>query len=179
VTGSPGWLPASGSTVLGWIVGVKAVESLVLVGLGTTLLVARGADLVDLLVRAAVVMHLPVTSALFNRLLETALHVTVRREVALAVAAWGCAGVMGTEGVSLYLRRPWARWLSIGETCSFIPIELYQIVRAPHGGRAIVLVLNVAMVVWLWRRTEMFETPMRTVPDGEAPGRTTLLPPTA
>ncbi len=172
-------MPASGSTVLGWIVGVKAVESLVLAGLGITLLVVRGADPVHLLVRAALVMHRPVTSALFNRLLEAALHLTVRREITLAVAALGCAVVMGTEGVSLYLRKPWARWLTISETSSLIPVELYAVVRAPRGGRTIVLVLNIAMVVWLWRRTEMFETPTRAALDEEAPDTATQLVPAA
>jgi uncharacterized membrane protein (DUF2068 family) len=64
---------------------------------------------------------------------------------------------MGTEGVGLYLRRGWARWFTIGATSSLIPIEVFEIVREPRPLRVAILVLNVAVVVYLWKRKEVFE----------------------
>lgn len=148
---------ANGSAVLPWIVAFKAAKSLVLACLGVVLLMARRGDPVDFLARAALAVHLPVTSALFRRLLKIVLNLTVRREVALAITAFAYAALMGTEGVSLYLRKPWARWFTIVATSSLIPVEVYEIVRELHVGRVVVLALNVAVVVWLWRRKEMFE----------------------
>ena len=145
--------------MLPWIVAFKAAKSLVLACLGVVLLVVRRADPVDLLARAALAVHLPVTSALFERLLKIVLNLTVRREVALAITAFAYAALMGTEGVSLYLRKSWARWFTIIATSSLIPLEVYEIVRELHVGRVVVLGLNMAIVVWLWRRKEMFESP--------------------
>jgi uncharacterized membrane protein (DUF2068 family) len=145
-----------GASVLPWIIGFKAFKTVTLTTLGITLFVTRHADPVDVLVRAALAVHLPVTSVLFDRVLSIALHLTVNKQVALAVTAFAYATLMGTEGVSLYLRKAWARWFTIIATGSFIPIELYEIVRGPHVIRVIVLLLNIMIIVWLWQRAEPF-----------------------
>jgi uncharacterized membrane protein (DUF2068 family) len=38
-----------------------------------------------------------------------------------------------------------------------MPIEVYEIVREPRVLRALIFVLNAAVVVYLWRRREVFE----------------------
>jgi uncharacterized membrane protein (DUF2068 family) len=86
-----------------------------------------------------------------------AFHATPAREVGLAVTAFGYAVLMGSEGVALYLRRPWARWFTIIATSSLIPVELYEIVREEHAVRIIVLLVNILVVIYLLRRKEMFE----------------------
>ena len=68
-------------------------------------------------------LHLPLSSRLFDRVLDVAFHATPKKEVGLAVTAFGYPILMGTEGVGLYLRRSWARWFTIGVTSSLIHIE--------------------------------------------------------
>ena len=102
-------------------------------------------------------VHLPLTSHLFARALEFAAKLTVTKEIALALTAFGYAALMGTEGVGLYLRKSWSRWFTVGATSSLIPIEVYEIVREPHVVRILVLLVNVAVVVYLVRRRELFE----------------------
>jgi uncharacterized membrane protein (DUF2068 family) len=148
---------AKGSTVLPWIVAFKAFKTVTLTALGVVLLVTRQADPVDLLMRLALTVHLPMTSDLFDRALRFTMGLTPSRHVVLAVTAFAYAALMGTEGIALHLRRPWARWFTIGATSSLIPIEMYEIIRAPHAVRILVLALNVAIVVYLWRRREIFE----------------------
>ena len=63
---------------------------------------------------------------------------------------------MGAEGVALYLRKPWARWFTIGATSSLVPIELYEIIREIHPIRVLVLLVNIAIVIYLFVRKEMF-----------------------
>jgi uncharacterized membrane protein (DUF2068 family) len=94
---------------------------------------------------------------LFDRLMTFAFDATPAREVGLAVTAFGYAVLMGTEGVALYLRRPWARWFTIIATSSLIPVEVYEISREVHVVRIVVLLVNIAVVIYLWRRREMFE----------------------
>jgi uncharacterized membrane protein (DUF2068 family) len=59
--------------------------------------------------------------------------------------------------VSLYLRKVWARWFTIIATSSLIPIELYEIARELHPLRVLVLLANLAIVVYLFTRKEVFE----------------------
>jgi len=141
-----------------WIVAFKAFKALTLTALGVTLLVVRRSDPVDLLVRIASTVHLPVTSRLFERALMFATNLTVTKETAFAVTAFGAAALMGTEGVGLHLRKPWARWFTIIATGALIPIEVYEILNELHPLRVLILIANLAVVAYLARRRDVFES---------------------
>jgi uncharacterized membrane protein (DUF2068 family) len=145
------------TSVLTWIIAFKAVKAIALTAAGVALLTVRHADPVDILLRLALDVHLPLTSRLLNRLLLSASDLTVSRETALAITAFAYAILMGSEGVSLYLRKPWARWFTILASSSLIPIELYEIARAIRPLRVVVLLVNLAIVVYLFRRKDAFE----------------------
>jgi len=145
------------SSLLAWIIAFKAFKSIALLTLGIALLATRHDDPVDLLTRAALAIHLPLTSTLFDRALRFALNLSIGRQIALALTAFGYAVLMGSEGVALYLRKPWARWFTIGATSSLLPIELYEIVRELHPVRVLVLLANLAIVAYLLERKELFE----------------------
>lgn len=144
------------TNVLPWIVAFKAFKTITLIALGIALLSTRRLDPNDLLMRFALAVHLPLTSRVFARALMFTNGLTPTRQTALAVTAFGYAGLMGTEGTALYLRKSWARWLTIIATGSLIPIELYEIWREVHPIRIVVLVVNVAIVVYLWNHEELF-----------------------
>jgi uncharacterized membrane protein (DUF2068 family) len=147
----------SGSTVLPWIVAFKAAKSTLLTLLGIGLLFSMRHDSVDLVWHLAEAIHLPVTSRVFARALTLAFKATPGKELGLALTAFGYAVLMGTESLGLYLRRPWARWFTIGATASLVPIELYEIIRDVRPLRMAILTLNIAVVLYLWRRKEVFE----------------------
>jgi len=144
------------ATLLPWIVAFKAFKTVTLIALGIALLTTRAEGPVDLLVRLALTVHLPLTSRLFTRALVFTSHLTTTKQTALAITAFAFAALMGTEGTALYLRKPWARWLTIVATSSLIPIELYEIAREVHPIRIVVLLVNVAIVVYLWNHEELF-----------------------
>jgi len=151
--GLAGHMPAT----LSWIIAFKAFKALALTVLGIALLTTRHADPVDLLIRFALAVHLPLTSRLLDRVLTFFANLTVSRQTALAVSAFAYAMLMGTEGVALYFRHPWARWFTVVATASLIPLELYELLREPHLTRLAVLVVNVAVVIYLVRRKEIFD----------------------
>jgi uncharacterized membrane protein (DUF2068 family) len=64
---------------------------------------------------------------------------------------------MAAEGVVLSFRKPCARWFTVVASSSLVPVEVYEIVREVHPVRVLVLVVNVAIVVHLWRRREIFD----------------------
>ena len=80
-------------------------------------------------------------------------HLT-REKVALAsVALFAYAALFVTEGVGLMLERVWAEYLTIVATASFIPFEIYEIVKKLTAIRVAMLVVNVAILLYLvWRR---------------------------
>lgn len=144
-------------TLLTWIIAFKAFKSALLAALGVTLLVTRHRDASEILVRGALTLHLPITSHLVQRALELAGHLTVHRREALAATAFGYSALLGTEGVGLHYRKPWARWFTIIATASLIPLEIYECVRELHLVRVLVLLINIVIVIYLVRRKEIFE----------------------
>lgn len=143
-------------SLLPWIVAFKAAKAALLTTFGVTALLVIHRDPVDVVLQLARAVHLPLTSRLFDRALMLAVRTTPAKEVAVALTAFGYAILLGIEGVGLYLRRSWARWFTIGATSSLMPIEVYEIVREPRILRVAIFVLNVAVVVYLWRRREVF-----------------------
>ena len=97
------------------------------------------------------------TSPVLGRTIAFLSTLTISKQTTLALTALAYAMLMAAEGVALYWRKPWARWLTIVATGSLIPVEVYEIVRELHPIRVVVLLVNIGVVVYLWRRRELFE----------------------
>jgi uncharacterized membrane protein (DUF2068 family) len=147
----------SRASLLPWIVAFKAVKAAILSAAGVALLLSIHTDPVELVIRIAQILHLRLTSRIVERAIIVAFRATPRKEIVLALTAFGYAVLMGTEGVGLYLRRQWARWFTIIATSSLVPLELYEIIRRPRPLRVLILVINVAIVIYLVKRKEIFE----------------------
>ncbi len=74
---------------------------------------------------------------------------TARR---FGVLGLGYASVFLVEGVGLLLKQRWAEWLTVVVTGSFIPIEIYELVKELSAGKVVALVLNVVILVYLITR---------------------------
>lgn len=53
------------------------------------------------------------------------------------------------EGIGLILRKVWAEWLALITTGAMIPLEIYEIVRRLRWLRVVILVANVAVLIYL------------------------------
>lgn len=65
---------------------------------------------------------------------------------------WGSfvyAALFLTEGLGLWLAKPWAEWFTTIITGSLVPVEVYEIYRHPTAGKFALLLMNVAVVVYL------------------------------
>jgi uncharacterized membrane protein (DUF2068 family) len=150
-------MTARRSGVLVWIIAFKAVKATALTALGIALLTTRHSDPVVLAVRLALALHLPLTSRMLDRAIDLLSTLTVSKQTTLAVTAFGYAILMSAEGGALYFGKRWARWFTIVATASLIPIEVCEIAREMHPLRVVVLMVNVAVVIYLWRRADIFE----------------------
>ena len=62
------------------------------------------------------------------------------------------ASVFLVEGVGLFLRKPWAELMTVLVTTSFIPLEIYELVKHGSWAKVLVIVVNVGVVLYLLRR---------------------------
>ena len=61
------------------------------------------------------------------------------------------------EGTGLWFRASWAGWMAIGESAFFIPIEIYEILERYSTTLAVILLLNVLIVWYLYaNRSRLF-----------------------
>src|SRR4051812_37693041 len=76
------------------------------------------------------------------------------------------AAVFGTEGVGLLLAKPWAEYMTTGVTLSFLPLEVYEFCLHPTLVKAVVILINVAVVIYLVfeirRRRQSSQSPAPT-----------------
>jgi uncharacterized membrane protein (DUF2068 family) len=125
--------------------------ALLTVGLGA---LSGGRAGVDGLVAKALVWlaHAPGHHALQEALGRVAAlrAITIRR---LGTAFLCYAAVFIVEGLGLLAGKPWAEWLTLVVTASFIPLEVYELVHHPSAGKVATIAVNAAIVAYLaWRR---------------------------
>src|SRR5258707_12426524 len=78
----------------------------------------------------------------FSGLSESRLH-------ALGIVTLAYAAVFATEGIGLWMQKRWAEWLTTIIPASLIPLEVWEVIFRPTVGKAVVLVANTAIVIYL------------------------------
>lgn len=93
------------------------------------------------------------TAAWSVSLADRVVRAATRRHLfVVAVASLLDGVVTAIEGWALHRRYRWAPWLVIGLTSCLLPFEVFALVRHVTAGRATLLLVNAAIVVYLLRR---------------------------
>jgi len=124
-----------------------------LVGAGAIHFIHR--DLGDAAMRLAERLRMDLDGRVMTWVLDHLDDVTAHRLKQIGIATFFYAGLRVTEGVGLVMAKVWAEYLTVGVTASFLPWELYEIVRRPDWVRVCLLLVNLlvlAYLVWLLRR---------------------------
>ena len=80
-------------------------------------------------------------------------HLPAQRIEELAIGLFAYAALFTVEGFGLWFRKRWGEWLTIVATTSFIPFEIYELMKRATALRAALLIANIAIVIYLvWRR---------------------------
>jgi uncharacterized membrane protein (DUF2068 family) len=87
-----------------------------------------------------------------GRALQKVADLTPQKIKSLGVVSFIYAGLFLTEGIGLWLMKRWAEWFSVIITTSLIPIEIYEIYRHPSAIKCLVLIVNIAVVLYLLSR---------------------------
>jgi uncharacterized membrane protein (DUF2068 family) len=128
---------------------LKLLKALALFIVGVGLLSLLHRDAADVVRHWIGFFRLDVHAHLLERLLAKIAginHHTMRR---LGVGTLLYATVFAVEGVGLLLQKTWAEYMTAGVTISFLPIEVYELIVHPSAMKALVTLLNVAVVIYL------------------------------
>lgn len=86
---------------------------------------------------------------LIHTVLSKLTGVAPKKLAELGIGSFVYAALFAVEGIGLWLEKRWAEWFTLGITLSFIPIEIVELAKHASAPRIIVLVLNVAVLVYL------------------------------
>jgi uncharacterized membrane protein (DUF2068 family) len=144
-----------GLLVIGLFKLVEAVFFF-LVGVGALHFIHR--DLGDAALRLATRLRMDPEGRLVGFLLDQLDAITAQRLREIGAATFFYAGLRVTEGVGLVLEKAWAEYLTVGLTVSFLPWEMYEIVRRLDWLRVGLFAVNLmvlAYLLWLLRRKRL------------------------
>ncbi|HVV83253.1 MAG TPA: DUF2127 domain-containing protein [Kofleriaceae bacterium] len=132
------------------LIGVaKLVKVAVLIALGVILLTGVDGSLAERLARWSTYVHVDPNSKHLHGAIARIAGLSDGRKELVACASFAYAGLFATEGIGLLCEARWAEWLTVVATTSFIPMEIYELVRELTVARVLLLLVNLAIVVYL------------------------------
>jgi len=84
-----------------------------------------------------------------QKMLEKAGLLNDRKIKELSVGTFAYATLFLTEGTGLAFRKRWAEYFTIIVTASFMPLEIYEIAERVSTVRILLLLVNIAVVIYL------------------------------
>jgi uncharacterized membrane protein (DUF2068 family) len=92
-----------------------------------------------------------------NELVRVIARVTPRQYVGIGLFSLFAGMIFAVEATLLSFRIWWSTYFTITLTMFGIPLELYEVARSPASiRRYVILAVNVAILVYLWRRRNEF-----------------------
>ena len=133
----------------------KLLKTALLIATGIGILKLMHKDIATTLQQWIAMFHLDPGGRLVSRAIERATSLDHEKIRDLGIVSFIYAGLFLTEGIGLWMLKRWAEWFTIIITGSLVPIEAYEIVQRPTAVRIVVLLINIAVVVYLlWRIRE-------------------------
>ena len=151
----------SQNTVLRLIAIFKFAKAALLLVLGIGILRMVHTDATEVLDHWIEKLHLDPGNRLLERALSAVANTPPNRIRELGIGSFIYAALFLTEGTGLWLGRRWAEWFTTILTASLIPLELWEIFRHASASKIIVLLVNVAIVVYLIYRIRQKPGPAR------------------
>jgi uncharacterized membrane protein (DUF2068 family) len=136
----------------------KLAKAIFFFGLGVGAIHLLHKDLQDEVMRLALKLKFDPENRFVTLLLDKVDLIDAHRLRQISVATFAYSGLALTEGVGLLLEKVWAEYLTLILTISFLPWELYELVRKPDWFRLSLLLINLAVLwylIWLLRRKRL------------------------
>src|SRR3979411_458532 len=138
----------------------KLAKAIFFFGVGVGAIHLLHKDLEEEVMRLALKFRFDPESRFVSLLLNKIDLIDAHRLRQISVATFGYSALALTEGVGLLMEKVWAEYLTLILTVSFLPWELYELVRRPDWFRLSLLLINLAVLwylVWLLRRKNLLK----------------------
>jgi uncharacterized membrane protein (DUF2068 family) len=143
---------SSDTTVIRLIALFKLLKAITLIAVGVGALKLLHRDMASTLDHWVAVSGLNPGNRWVERAIEKASNLTPAKVRGLGIVSFVYAGLFLTEGIGLWLMKRWAEWFTIIITSSLVPVEIYELYRHPTATKILVLIINIAVVLYLLYR---------------------------
>ena len=130
-----------------FIVGFKLLKGAVALLLALKIHRLREEDLPEQFQNLLLFLHLDPEKKFFSDLADRVADITPANLHWLVAGSLLYSVFMFLQAVGLVFRVSWIVWLVIGESCFFIPVELFELVHRPSWVKFFILAVNV-LIVW-------------------------------
>jgi uncharacterized membrane protein (DUF2068 family) len=131
------------------IAAFKLAQALLFIAIGVGALRLVHKDIGDLLARLADHLRFNPESRFINFILDKAPLVDDRMLRRIGAVVFIYAGLDLIEGTGLYLEKKWAEYLTLAITGSFLPWEIFEVLRRVTWIRSGLLVANALVFLYL------------------------------
>jgi uncharacterized membrane protein (DUF2068 family) len=131
------------------IAAFKLAQALLFIAVGVGALRLMHKDFGDLLLKLAHHLHFNPESRFIDFILDRASVVNDRLLRRFSVGLFAYAAIGLTEGIGLYLEKAWAEFFTLGITASFLPWEIFEVIRRVTLIRSGLLTVNILVFAYL------------------------------
>jgi uncharacterized membrane protein (DUF2068 family) len=152
------------------IAAYKSLQALLFIALGVGALRLLHKDVGDVFEQIRDALHFNPESRLINLILEKVSLVDDKMLRRIGAVAFSYAALSLAEGIGLYLEKAWGEVLTLAITVSFLPWEIFEIVRHVTWVRVALLIINLLVFFYLFktvaaRRMRSQQEPPPPAPD--------------
>jgi len=142
-------MKSSDTTVIRLIAIFKLLKAITLIAIGVGALKLLHRDVFSTLEHWVAVSGIDPGNRWVERGIEKASNLSHAKVKGLGIVSFIYAGLFLTEGIGLWLMKRWAEWFTIIITSSLVPVEIYELYRHPSATKILVLIINIAVVIYL------------------------------
>lgn len=135
-----------------WLIAIGALKLLkaaLFVSMGFGLIRMLHKDIADVLLHVTLALRFDPENRFINMLLEQSALLSPHRLKQISIAIFLYAALDVIEGTGLVLEKSWAEYFTLILTGSFLPWELYEIVRHVTMWKVVLLLLNLLVFIYL------------------------------
>lgn len=135
-----------------WLLAIgvlKLLKAALFLAMGFGVIKLLHKDIADVLLHLTMALRFDPESHAVNLLLDRAATLDPHRLKEISFGLFLYAGLDIVEGTGLVLRKGWAEYFTLILTCSFLPWELYEILRHVTGFKLVLFLLNFIVAVYL------------------------------
>jgi uncharacterized membrane protein (DUF2068 family) len=141
--------PSSGDRWIFLIALFKLAKSLLLIAVAVGALGLLHKDVGEVLQYWIDLLRVDPDNRFIHTLLSRVWSVNEQTLKEVSAGTFCYAAVFMTEGTGLLLGKRWAKYLTMIVTSSFLPVEIYELVRHPGAMKCVVILLNAGIVAYL------------------------------